>query len=172
LAERLLLADEPDTINRLGKNGKRNTGITHGDSFQKADRTNAQQIHEMQVAAFLPLYEKYRDEETSPVTAGIEKSAKNFSKRFGYAVLEDDGRDIGAIRIKKITVLPADLRVFHLPEFQNRGIAQQVIAQIEADYPMPQCGSWTPFCRKHATVICMRKSGTEDGRIQNHQRTI
>ncbi|MFA0814491.1 MAG: GNAT family N-acetyltransferase [Anaerofustis sp.] len=105
--------------------------------FKKADRTNAQQIHDMQVAAFLPLYEKYRDEETSPVTAGIEKVREKLSEADSDTLLiEDDGRDVGAIRIKKITDTCRRISAFFiLPEFQNRGIAQQVIAQIEADYP-------------------------------------
>lgn len=34
---------------------------------------DAELIHQMKYEAFLPLYEKYQDDETNPVKEGIEK---------------------------------------------------------------------------------------------------
>ncbi|WP_339242407.1 hypothetical protein [Paenibacillus sp. FSL F4-0243] len=44
-----------------------------GISLCKADVSDAEFIHQMQVKAFMPLLEKYKDYETSPANESVEK---------------------------------------------------------------------------------------------------
>ncbi|MBQ3163690.1 MAG: hypothetical protein IJC02_04005 [Lachnospiraceae bacterium] len=42
-------------------------------TLRLATQKDAELIHQMKYEAFLPLYEKYQDDETSPAKEGIEK---------------------------------------------------------------------------------------------------
>ncbi|MBQ6995380.1 MAG: hypothetical protein IJN64_12965 [Lachnospiraceae bacterium] len=42
-------------------------------TLRLATQEDAKLIHQMKYEAFLPLYEKYQDDETSPAKEGIEK---------------------------------------------------------------------------------------------------
>ena len=42
-------------------------------TLRLATQEDAELIHQMKYEAFLPLYEKYQDDETSPAKEGIEK---------------------------------------------------------------------------------------------------
>ena len=145
--------------------------------FRKADLRDAQHLHAMQITAFLPLYEKYRDEETSPVTAGIEKVREKLSEADSDTLLiEGDGCDVGAIRIKKSEGSRCRISAFFiLPEFQNRGIAQQVIAQIEADYPDASVWELDTILQETRNCYLYEKVGyrrTGESRIINERMTL
>ena len=54
----------------------------------------------MQKEAFMPLYLKYRDRETSPATESLEKTLMRLSQPFTYFYfIQADGEKVGAIRI-------------------------------------------------------------------------
>ena len=100
----------------------------------RAAETDAEQILQMQKAAYLPLLEKYRDFETSPACETVEKIAERLQwAGVYYYWITADGERVGAFRVydakdgspKRLSAL------FVLPELQNRGIAQRALLEAE-----------------------------------------
>ena len=101
----------------------------------KATLDDAEFIWKMQKESFASLLEKYQDFDTSPAAEPLEKMVYRLEQpQTYYYMIEADGEIAGAIRIvdekdgktrKRISPL------FVLPQFQNRGIAQQAILEVE-----------------------------------------
>jgi RimJ/RimL family protein N-acetyltransferase/N-acetylglutamate synthase-like GNAT family acetyltransferase len=141
----------------LVKNGFINNGIIldadDGEVFEwiykkvdvkleKAAIKDANEIHQMQLKAFKILLEKYEDYDTSPGNEGIDKIIYRINqKTTDYYIIKYNNTSVGAIRIcnledeKMCRISP----IFILPEFQNKGIAQNVFKIIEEKYK-PQNG--------------------------------
>ena len=89
-------------------------------------------VFDIQRRSYKPLYEKYRDDETNPYMESKETVLKKYTKpgTFGYVFVEDNV-PVGAVRILtgdeayKVSALAV------LPEYQNRGIAQAALLEIE-----------------------------------------
>ncbi len=97
-------------------------------------RQDTDTVFEIQRAAYRPLYEKYRDEDTSPYTESRETVLQKYTKpgTRGYLFLEN-GVAVGTVRIILDTV-GKSAKVSALavrPEYQGRGIAQQALLKIE-----------------------------------------
>ena len=103
--------------------------------LKRATLSDAEAMLGMQVEAFLPLLEKYRDYETSPATEDVETMRKRVSEPWSrfYFIL-DGMRAVGGIRVvfpgnptprKRVSPL------FILPIYQGRGFARQAIAEAE-----------------------------------------
>ncbi|MEH7109353.1 GNAT family N-acetyltransferase [Bacillus sp. JJ1764] len=110
--------------------------------LEKATNVDAQAIFDIQVKAFLPLLEKYKDYETSPANETTERVLMRINNPSGgfYKILFDDVL-VGAICVfwKEKTqywISP----MFILPEFQGKGIAQKAISLIEELFP--QATTW------------------------------
>ena len=94
-----------------------------------ATEKDAELIHQMKYEAFLPLYEKYQDDETSPVKEQIEKVIKQLQEeRTDYYLIQSQGEAVGAVRVRKgqekeYYISP----LFILPQYQNKGIAYAAI---------------------------------------------
>ncbi|MBP2898892.1 GNAT family N-acetyltransferase [Escherichia coli] len=93
-------------------------------------------IHEMQIKAFLPLLNKYRDYGTNPANESLERVIHRLSQSFtDYYLIKTPEAIVGAIRIvrkehKVYRVSP----IFILPEHQGQGIAQKVFFIFEEKY--------------------------------------
>lgn len=95
----------------------------------------AEKLWRMQVEAFQDLYEKYRDDGTSPAKEGFERVKMKLAQSSTYYYfIEADGIVVGAIRVvdwhepqraKRISP------VFIMQEYRNRGLAQQAIRLAE-----------------------------------------
>lgn len=121
---------------------------------------DAELIHRMKQEAFLPLYEKYHDDETSPVNEKIDRIINKLrDSNSQYYLIQFRGENAGAIRIaRKLkkkdnesnreyggnqenneTEYVQDVLyispLFILPEFQNRGIGQTTIKKVFDLYP-------------------------------------
>ena len=88
-------------------------------------------------AAFAPLLARYQDHETSPAnksTSQIERAlAREMSD--GYLILHDE-ETIGYVRVDERmegVFSLSDLCI--VPQWQNRGYAQEALRLIEARYP-------------------------------------
>jgi GNAT superfamily N-acetyltransferase len=110
--------------------------------LEKAQETDAQQLLEMQHAAFLPLLEKYRDFDTSPANEPVEKMEARIVEPDGgvYKIIAD-GELAGAIRIRRkegdeFWIGP----LFIAPCFQCGGLAQAALRAAEELYP--EAASW------------------------------
>lgn len=102
----------------------------------KADLCDAYVIHDMQIKAFLPLLEKYQDDDTSPANETVDHIIFRLNQpTTDYYLINRGDRHVGAIRIvhkeeKNYRISP----IFILPEFQGQKIAQKVFAIIEDLY--------------------------------------
>lgn len=102
----------------------------------KAGLNEASLIYEMQIKAFMPLFEKYQDFETSPANEAVERTIERLNQTTtDYYIIKESNIPVGAIRIVRkennnYRVSP----IFILPEYQGKGIAQQVFLMIEDIY--------------------------------------
>lgn len=97
-----------------------------------AERDDLEVIYAMQKEAFAPLYEKYQDTETSPATEPFERTLQRYSNsNVTYYLIEVEGKTIGAMRIRKNEKTYVLVQILILPEYQNKGYAQQAIREVE-----------------------------------------
>lgn len=98
---------------------------------------DAETLYELQVAAFLPLVEKYHDYERSPACEPIGRLRERMSQADTcYYLILCDGEPAGGIRVQ--TLSPGRYRfapLFVHPEYQGRGIARQALPLAEALCP-------------------------------------
>ena len=95
-------------------------------------------VFALQRAAYRPLYEKYRDDDTNPYMESRESVLAKYTRpgTQGYIFLLD-GEPVGAVRVilrdegksAKISALCV------LPACQGRGVAQEAMKAIEGMYP-------------------------------------
>ena len=103
-----------------------------------ATADDAELIHNMKYKAFLPLYEKYHDDETTPVNERIDKVIYQLThSNSEYYLIKAGEKNAGAIRIAR--KIEQDVLhfspLFILPEYQNRGIGQAAVRGIFDLYP-------------------------------------
>jgi len=101
--------------------------------LEKATNIDAQSIFDIQVKAFMPLLDKYKDYETNPSNETIERVITRINRPDGgfYKILADD-QLVGAICVfwkedVQFWISP----MFILPTYQGKGIAQKAIILIE-----------------------------------------
>ena len=102
----------------------------------KARPGDEQLIHSMKYSAFLPLYERYKDDETNPVKEPIDTViAKLNSENTDYYIITLGPEPVGAIRVVD-DGLENDEHIYRisplyiLPEHQNKGIGSKVINRV------------------------------------------
>lgn len=110
--------------------------------LEKAIESDAYSIFDIQVNAFTPLLEVYKDYNTNPANETIDKMITRINNPSGglFKIIVDTIL-VGAINVlckenTQFWISP----LFILPEYQGRGIAQHVITQIEKTFP--QAVSW------------------------------
>lgn len=102
----------------------------------------AESLHRLQVEAFMPLYEKYQDDDTSPVRESLKRvTEKIIEENSDFYFIVFRGEKVGGVRVrwhqgKKVYenvnwISP----IFIIPKFQNKGIASTVIEQLFDIYP-------------------------------------
>lgn len=106
-------------------------------TLQPAQMSDAAEIHELQVAAFTPLLEKYRDYETSPAAEPLAKTISRLANPAShYFSILADGMTAGAIHIirKEVNGSLWISPIFITPAYQGKGIAQQAIKLAEKKF--------------------------------------
>ena len=101
----------------------------------RAGIEDAKHLWEMQVEAFLELYSKYQDTETSPATEPIDRIIMRLEQPFTYYYyIQSDKAIAGALRVvdkkedgKAKRISP----IFVMPHYRNKGIAQKAILEAE-----------------------------------------
>ncbi len=101
----------------------------------RVDIEEVNDLWEMQVKAFLDLYEKYQNTETSPATESVEKILIRLKQPFTYYYyITVDNIKVGAIRVVDKFVEGKAKRIspiFIMPEYRNKGYAQKAIQLAE-----------------------------------------
>lgn len=107
--------------------------VTEGES---------ESLHRLQVEAFMPLYEKYQDDDTSPAKESLKRvTEKIIEENSDFYFIVFRGEKVGGVRVrwhqgKKVYenvnwISP----IFIIPKFQHKGIASTVIEQLFDIYP-------------------------------------
>lgn len=105
-------------------------------TLEKATREDLTQLHAIQVEAFMPLLEVYRDYDLSPASEGVEKVIARFEQPFTtYFFITVDGLRVGAMRVcdygERCKLSP----ICVLPDHQGKGIAKAAMTLAEQLYP-------------------------------------
>ena len=89
-----------------------------------ATEKDAELLHQMKYEAFLPLYEKYHDDETSPVKEPMETVIRCIQmENSDYYLIKLENEFIGGVRVVERQVGIFHISpIFILPQFQNQGI--------------------------------------------------
>ena len=102
----------------------------------------AECLHRLQVEAFMPLYEKYQDDDTSPAKESLKRvTEKIIEENSDFYFIVFHGEKVGGVRVSrhKGEKVYKDVNwispIFIIPEFQNKGIASTVIEQLFDIYP-------------------------------------
>ncbi|MFJ8526536.1 GNAT family N-acetyltransferase [Bacillus sp. NPDC094106] len=111
-------------------------------ALERAIELDAESIFNIQVQAFMPLLEKYKDYETNPANETVDKVITRINNPYGrvYKILAGDIL-AGAISVywkeqTQFWISP----LFILPTYQGKGVAQKVVLLIEEMFP--QATSW------------------------------
>lgn len=94
-------------------------------------------VWKMQVEAFSELLEKYRDFELSPAAESMDKVAARFGQPWTtYYFIMADEEKAGVIRVvdKKDGSRKRISPIWIMPEYRNKGYAQQAIMEAEKIY--------------------------------------
>lgn len=105
--------------------------------LKKAGVEDAQQLWNMQVKSFKRLLDKYHDYDTNPANEPVEKLIYRLKQESTHYYFICDGAvKVGAVRIVVDSQSPKKhiSPLFVLPEYQNRGIAQETIKILESIY--------------------------------------
>ena len=101
----------------------------------KAGIDDLDTILQMQIEAFSKLYAKYQDTETSPATEEYEDILFRFNQpETTYYFIMADNTKVGVIRIVDFKDSKNRKRIspiFIMPEYRNKGYAQQAIIEVE-----------------------------------------
>lgn len=96
-------------------------------------RKDAECLHKLQIEAFMPLYEKYQDDATSPAKESLETITKKIvDDNSDFYFILFNGKRVGGVRVKWYNgrnvkwISP----IFVIPQFQNKGIASAVIERL------------------------------------------
>lgn len=106
-------------------------------TLQLATEKDATTIHDLQIAAFTPLLEKYKDYSTSPATEPLEKTVRRLKNPDShYFMVLADGELAGALHIirKEIEGSLWISPIFIGPKFQGKSIAQQAMLLAEQQF--------------------------------------
>lgn len=105
-------------------------------SIKKADKNDLKKIYDMQLTAFRPLLDKYKDCETSPAAEPFERTLQRFRfDNVSYHLITLGTEVIGAVRVRWNDDIYVLSQIFILPVYQGRGYAQEAIRLVEAMYP-------------------------------------
>jgi len=101
----------------------------------KATEKDAELIHQMQVESFYELYLKYKDEETSPVNESVDKIVQKLRRPDShFYLIKFENHFVGGIRVVVKNNLKRISPLFVLPQYRNKGIAQETISELEKIY--------------------------------------
>ena len=118
-------------------------GVTEMMNRVKLEEVRAdeiQQLYDMQIQSFMPLYEKYHDE-GSPAIEPIEKvKTRAAQENRKYYFIVKDGARVGAINVGQKLSDPEEeclyiSPLFILPKYQNQGIGYAAIHKAFALHP-------------------------------------
>ena len=150
-------------------------------SLVKATEKDINLLYKLLIEAFTPVYEKYHDDETSPVKMSVERFKEKVTDvDSDFYIIYEQRQPVGGVRvIHQRTVEKGNVErislLFIIPEYQNLGIAQMAISKIFEIYT--EATTWNLSTIKQEKKNCYLyekngfvKVGTE--RIVNDKMTL
>ena len=145
-------------------------------NLEKAAISDVEEIHKMQVKAFLPLLEKYQDYDTNPASEPSEKIKWRMEMENSWYYFIMAGKEkIGAVRIRKKDEWYSLSPISILPEYQGKGYGQQAIVAAETLYPEAKRWRLDTIKQEEKLLHLYRKMGyclTGEERIVNERTTL
>ncbi|MEC0091977.1 GNAT family N-acetyltransferase [Paenibacillus macquariensis] len=146
-------------------------------SLVKSGLNEASTIHEMQMKAFMPLFDKYQDFETSPANESVERIISRMNQSFtDYYIIKSSNISLGAVRIvRKENETYRVSPIFVLPEYQGKGIAQTVFVMIEDIYNDARIWGLDTIMQERGNCYLYEKLGykrTGEAKVINDKMTI
>jgi|SRR5665647_536634 len=94
-------------------------------------------VHNIQKKSFEPLLEKYHDYDISPAMESAERIREKIDRDNTTAyIFQLNDINVGWVRVMRFGDMTYKISALCvLPEYQNRGIAQDALKQIESYYP-------------------------------------
>jgi GNAT superfamily N-acetyltransferase len=146
--------------------------------LQKAALSDAKELYDIQVKAFMPILNKYQDYDTNPANENIERLISRINHPYGgfYKILYDN-RLIGAIRViwKEETTRFGISPMFILPEYQGKGIAQKTIEMVEEMHPQATVWELSTILEEERNCYLYEKMGyvkTGETKSLNERTTL
>lgn len=132
-----------------------------------ATENDAKIIRHMQYEAVLLLYEKYHDDETSPVKESMDTVVKKIrNDKSDYYKIQWTGTDVGAVRVvRKIRDVDAAKEIlyisplFILPKYQNQGIGYIALQKVFEIYSPVTAWKLTTIKQEAANCHLYEKCG-------------
>ena len=103
-------------------------------TLKRAQLSDAEAMHMMQVTAFLPLLEKYHDTAINPACETLERVREKIAHSRCYFIMED-GRAVGGIRVVQGPTTGGNKVIsplFFLAGYRGRGVAQRAVKRVES----------------------------------------
>lgn len=97
----------------------------------------AEIIHNLQKRSFDPLLEKYQDYDMNPAMESVDVIRQKIDRENTTAyIFQLDDEFVGWVRVTELEGMVYKISALCVvPEYQNRGIAQEALKQIESYYP-------------------------------------
>ena len=101
----------------------------------RADVKDAERLWRMQAEAFMDMYNRYQDKETSPAAEPLDRMLERLQQPFTYYYyIQSEGAVVGAIRVIDMKQADKSKRIspiFIMPPYRNKGIAQKAVLEAE-----------------------------------------
>ncbi len=97
-------------------------------------------VHAIQKRSFKQLLDKYHDYDVNPAMESIDMVKKKIDRANTTAyIFKLKDVNVGWVRVTELAEMTYKISALCvLPEYQNRGIAQEALKQIESYYPKAQ----------------------------------
>ena len=110
----------------------------------KANAEEAVLVHRLQREAFMPLYERYCDDETSPALETVSRVAEKISDSDFWVIYHGD-TPLGGVRVRRFENDDEAARnispLFVIPEYWDKGIGSEVMKVLFDTYS--DADKWT-----------------------------
>lgn len=144
-------------------------------SLAKASVEDAEELLALQREVFMPLYKKYKDHETSPVTQTMERFTARFERGTYFKVLYE-GELAGSVFVYEKSPGLMRLHIINILEkHHNKGIAQKVMKRLEIMYPEADAWELDTILTEKRNCYLYEKMGykqTGEAKVINKDLTI
>ncbi|MCU5752782.1 GNAT family N-acetyltransferase [Lactococcus lactis] len=129
----------------------------------KVEKSQSNHVLKLYQFIFSPYLKKYHDDEINPANTPITKIDRWFDKEFmSLFFIKFDEKIVGIVRLAHVTwdfegqdkIHIGDFGI--LPDYQNLGLGQMTIKNLNRCTILKMGGNYQLFCKKQVTSIFMK----------------